>query len=380
MPRHAARWVFTGDALLARRAVVTDRDGTILAIEPAAGPVEPGLLMPGLINAHAHLELSAWAGRVPGGAGSVAWVRALSDRRAAPADPDAPARAARAARAMGTAFLVDVSNGGGTGPAMAAAGLRGVVQVERLGVSAARWRDAPPPPPDLPGVRHRVTAHSPISCSPALLSAVLTPGGPSPTLHCDEDPADRQLLSRRAGPWAEFHAALATRLPDHDWRGGLPRGPSGVAALDGLGLLGPHLGLVHLVAADDDDLDRVAAAGATAVLCPRSNRHIGGALPDVPGMLARGIPLALGTDSLASTPNLDLLAEAATLAAAFPRFSAETWLTAATLGGARLLDDPNAGRLRVGARPGLLHVAVPASDHPLSTLLDGTPWPRSWRP
>jgi hypothetical protein len=86
----------------------------------------------------------------------------------------------------------------------------------------------------------------------------------------------------------------------------------------------------------------VAAAGATAVLCPRSNLHITGRLPPARGLLARGVPLALGTDSLASAPDLDLLAEAATLHKALPDVDPTVWLRALTAGGAALLG-PAAG-------------------------------------
>ena len=154
---------------------------------------------------------------------------------------------------------------------------------------------------------------------------------------------------------------------------------SGVALLDELGLLGPHLGLVHLTAADDATLDRVARAGSTVVLCPRSSLHITGRLPDVPGMVARGIPLAMGTDSRASTSNLDVLEEAAVLRAAFPEISSRVWMQALTTNGGRLSGQGvDAGRIEPGARPDLLLVEIPEDSEPLARLFDGTPWPRRW--
>lgn len=399
MRQHAAAWLWDGAALHRRVAVSVDSDGVVAAVSPLP-PEAPaqGVLLPGLVNAHTHLELSWLAGAVPGGEGSAAWVRALGSARTTRQEAWAPRErqartdqaaaaaalaAAQEARRLGTAFLVDVSNEGCTASALRAAGLRGVIQLERLGVDPSRWRGSLDAPRNDGALVVRTTAHSPISCSPALLRAALSDrpvACPAPTIHCDEDPADQALLADRSGPWADFHRFLAGVLPNHDWETGLGRGRSGVEVLHQAGVLGAHLGLVHLVAADDSDLDRVARAGATAVLCPRSNLHITGLLPNVPGMLERGIPLAIGTDSLASSPDLDLLAEAATLRRHFPSVALETWMTALTSGGGALLADPQAGRIQAGARPGLLRVDLPDTADPLAALLDGTPWPRTWLP
>jgi aminodeoxyfutalosine deaminase len=382
----AVAWAWLPDGLRRDVRVRVDAAGVLVEVGSLAPGqiVQDGLLLPGLVNAHAHLELSQMRGQVPGGQGSVAWVEALMGAGLAP-DLEANEGAAREARATGTRWLIDVSNGGDTGRHMEAAGLGGVVQVECIGVDPARWGA------QLAAARGRVgsadvevrpTAHSPISCAPGLMSAALQSGrapfsGPAATIHVDEDPADRQLLRDREGPWARFHDRIG-----HDWRGGLGQGEGGVAVLDALALLGPHLGLVHLVHAGEQGLDRVASCGATAVLCPRSNLHISGVTPDVTGMLRRGIPLALGTDSLASTPDMDLLAEGAVLAQAFPDVAPSTWMTAMTTGGAALLGVRaralGAGRLQVGASPGLLLVALPRTTEPLACLFDGTAWPREW--
>lgn len=380
MQTHVHEWAWLPDGLRRRVAVTVGPHGRIAGVRDARAdePARPGLLLPGLVNAHTHLELSQLRGAVPGGAGTTAWVEALVDS-GLPPDPDANDAAAREAAEAGARFVIDVSNRGDTEPHLRSAGLGGVIQIECLGIAPGRWRPRLEAASARRGSRQlsiRATAHSPISCAPALLVETLGKRPTTvaaPTIHCDEDPADRALLSERTGPWGAFHDRIG-----HDWRAGLGHGRSGVAVLSDLGVLGPHLGLVHLVAADGADLDRVAASGATAVLCPRSNLHIGGTLPDVPGMVRRGIPLAIGTDSLASTPDLDVLAEAATLAEHFPEVPGELWLTALTTGGADLLGPVDAGALRPDTHPGLLRVALPSTDDPLAALLDGTRWPRSF--
>jgi len=132
--------------------------------------------------------------------------------------------------------------------------------------------------------------------------------------------------------------------------------------------------LVHMVHADADDRRLAREAGATVVLCPRSNLYIGGRLPDVDALIADDVPLAIGTDSLASVPDLSLWAELATLAAHFPAVPAARWLEAATRGGARALGLRGSGVLATGARPGVLDVLVEDVDAPLESLVrDPTP-------
>ena len=82
--------------------------------------------------------------------------------------------------------------------------------------------------------------------------------------------------------------------------------------------LAPHHLAVHCVDVDADDVLLLARSGATVVLCPRSNRFIGGTLPPVAALLAAGVPLAVGTDSLASCPSLAPLADLALLRRELP--------------------------------------------------------------
>jgi cytosine/adenosine deaminase-related metal-dependent hydrolase len=133
-----------------------------------------------------------------------------------------------------------------------------------------------------------------------------------------------------------------------------------------------------MVHASANDRRLAKNAGATVVLCPRSNRHIGGRLPDVPALLAEGIALALGTDSLASTPDLSLFGEIAALHAAFPDVPPEIWLSAATSGGARALRLEPCGALTPGRRPGLIDVAVADPAAPLESLVREPRPPIRW--
>lgn len=373
MRAHCAAEVLLPDRVAPAGVVVVDDGGTIVEVRgarPGDPPPADGLLVPGLVNAHTHLELSGLAGRIGGGAGLIPWVRALLGERD-PARHSQTLDAARAAHALGAAAVLDVSNGGDTAPAVAAAGLEGVVAHELLGMGPRRPEPSAPRTEVHAGrsIRVRPTAHATTTTAPDLLRSAARPGlGAPATVHVAEDPAERRFLADGTGPCAELLDDLGI-----DWSAWRAPGCSGVAYLSALGLLGPELLAVHCVDVDDADRARLAATDTPVCLCPRSNLHIGGRLPDAEALLAAGVRLCLGTDSLASTPDLDLLAEVAVLQAAHPSVRLSTWLRAATAGGASVLGVPDLGRISVGARPGLLLLeGVRASD----TLT--APPPRRW--
>jgi cytosine/adenosine deaminase-related metal-dependent hydrolase len=354
-----------------------EHDGPrILAVRPwrdGDPHPEPGTFLPGLVNAHLHLELSWAAGRVPGGRGFDAWVQALLTQRAPPDADRAMASQAQALVDAGTAAVCDISNHPEPSlRALAAVGLGGVVQHELFTFDRGRLpgllERAAEPPARVGGLVRRVSPHALFSTAPALIrAAVRAEGlGRPASLHVSEDPAEHALLQDGSGSWPARLDAFGV-----DWRWWTPPGRSPVGWLYDEGLLGPGLMLVHGVLIDGDDVRVLAESGSSLCLCPRSNLHIGGRLPDVPGLLAAGVPLCLGTDSLASSPDLDVLHEIGPLQQAFPEVGLEVWLTAATAGGAAALGLTWAGRLAAGRSPGVLLLAGPPH-----AIVDAR---RSWR-
>jgi len=279
--------------------------------------------------------------RVPGGDGLVPWVRRLLATRT-PTNLDLARASARQMAARGTVGAVDISNDGGTAPLFADAAIEARVLTERI---APRGD----PPAAVAGRGGRETAHATYSCGPAALRTLAARnGGRLPSIHVEEDPAEARWLVDGDGPLGDF---LAERdaLPSVAVPGVRP-----IAWLDSLGVLGPGTLLVHLTVADSDSLDRAARNGCIAVLCPRSNQHISGRLPPVGGIRAAGLRAALGTDSLASSPSLDVLGEVQALARA--GVEAEWLVRAATLGGAAALGASHLGAISVGKRPGVIVV------------------------
>jgi len=375
----AAPWVLTGASIDAAGAPPAIRDGavaldgdTVVAVGPAAeiearhGKAEQldAVLLPALVNAHLHLELSHMAGKVAGGEGLPAWIERFVKARMAAGPGALEAVQAEVTRGLaegvaqlrrgGVAAVGDVSNTLASLASLVSAGLAGTLfhevfgaTTERLAAAreAAAWVRSSTPAPPASGIRVVESPHAVYSTERAGLLALLA--GPPASFHVAEDPAEREFVVTGGGPFG----LLRTRM------GGGP-GPAGASQgiRSAVALAAPHLApgwlLVHCVDLDGEDLAALRASGATVVLCPRSNRHISGARPPLPALLEAGVPLAVGTDSLASSPSLAPLAELAALRRDFPQVPARRLLPLAWNGAA--VGAPAVGRLAPGTAPGLL--------------------------
>lgn len=355
IPLAWARAAWTGEFFVPN-AVVWAIDGRIAEVSSAPPGFDAlvqldGLLIPGLVNAHLHLELSEWAGRVSGGEGLPKWVGALMKERGSTADPrPAMVAAALALRNGGTVAVCDIANGPETASILDEAGLQGVVQREVLTLDAKRLGERLQEVATLNGtvggITVRPSPHAPYSTAPALIrAAVGLPRLPPASIHLAEDRAELQWVKNGDGPWARFLDRIGV-----DWRWWQPPGGTPVEYLDEIGVLGPGLLVVHGVHLAPKDRTILAQRGSALCLCPRSNFHIGGELPDVPALLSAGVRLCLGTDSLASSGSLDVLDEIPVLAEAFPEVPLETWFRIATAGGASALGIADLGQLTPGCQ------------------------------
>jgi cytosine/adenosine deaminase-related metal-dependent hydrolase len=339
----------------------------------------PGVLLPGLVNAHCHLELSHLAGRLPDTRDFVSWVEALIAARAADPPEVVEARATEAIAALaasGTVAVGDVSNslvhlGALVRSPLAAA----VVFYELLAwdpekatavleFARARARDAGE---ELPSrVEIRLAAHAPHSVSPPLLRALGEDGGPA-SMHLAESGAEVEFLATGNGSWGGF---LGRRGLGHV--AFTPSGQSPVQYAESMGILHPALVAAHCVQADDADLALLARRHVAVALCPRSNLRLGVGLPRLEAMRAAGVRLCLGTDSLASADSLDLMEDVAVLRKAFPAVEPASFVTMATQGGAEALGLADLGVIAPGKRAALAYAPadrVPAD--PWAHVVDG---------
>jgi aminodeoxyfutalosine deaminase len=329
------------------------------------GGLTPEAILPGLVNAHTHLELSWMKGRVAPGDSMPVWAQRLIDlRRSESAGGNGPILEAIAeVRASGTALVGDVMNGIGTYNLLARSSLFAAAFYEMLGfnpafasslMAAAKEQLSDVTLTDR--VRLTIVPHAPYSVSPDLFRAIALAAGARPvSVHLGESLDEILFLKKGTGPWRGVLERLGAWSPQ--WTAPAC-GP--VDYLDRLGLLNDRLIAVHGVQLTDAELTRLAVAGATVVTCPRSNRWTGVGNPPVARFYASRVRVAIGTDSLASTPDLNLFRELAIVRELAPDVAARAILRSATLEGARALGfGDELGAIQPGARAELIAVRIP---------------------
>jgi len=394
-----ARWVLPIDRPVMPGAWIEIREGRIAAVgsgQPPSKPTDLGdvALLPGFVNAHTHLELSWMAGHVPPAASMNEWIRTLLRVRRAgpPGGADAELAAARAAaltmRRTGTVAVGDISNTLISPRILADAGLAGVVFLELLGfnvadpapvVSDALRRsangDAALPERRAP-LRTTIAAHAPYSVSPGLLREVARSATGPLAIHLGESSEEIEFLRSGSGPIRETLEELGVWNPA--WE---PPRSGPVEYLSTVGYLKAGLLAVHGVHLTDDELSRLRQAGATLVTCPRSNAWVGAGLPRVSHFYTAGVPVAVGTDSLASVSTLSMLDELAELRRVAPEVAAASLLESATLIGARALGiEHEYGTLAPGRSAHVVAVSVPADEPDVEEYLVSGVRPDAVRP
>ena len=328
-------------------------------------------ILPGLINAHTHLELSYLRGHVPPKPSFGAWMERLVATRRGYANPLAPEildairDGIAEARRFGTSAVGDISNTLATVPVLRAANMPAHVFHEVLGfnlpdppghVAAAMQRvraAAVEPPGD---VRVTVTAHAPYSVSPALFRCLAQEMTACPSsVHLGESPEETALLRDGSGPIPAILQAIGVWNPE--WT---PPGCGPLEYVERLGLLSERLLVVHGVHLSDAELALTRAMGATLVTCPRSNRWVGVGDPPVDRFYASGARVAIGTDSLASVDDLNVFAEMAQIRRLAPRLPARSIIESATRHGADALGfGDELGTIEPGKRAALVAVRIP---------------------
>lgn len=365
-----ARWVVPVTSPPIPHGVVAVDDGAIVYVGPASGaPIANDLdlgdavLLPGLVNAHTHLELTAMRGFLEE-LHFDDWIDTLRRARSAVLDDSMLLDSARLGVIEGVEHGVttfaDTSASGVSARAMRECGVRGIVYQEAFGPDPAACDDAMA---ELDGRVRALTAdpaklitigvspHAPYTVSDALYRAVAAYASANRlpiAMHIAEGADEYALVTNGTGMFAERLGRRGIRTPT--------RARSPIALLAELGALLPGALLIHAVHADSEDIRTIAQHSACIAHCPVSNAKFGHGIAPLPQFLAAGISVGLGTDSVASNNRMDMLDEARIallMQNARGRspleVSAQSALELATIGGARALGlDRTIGSLEPG--------------------------------
>jgi len=374
----AARWVLpvAGDPI--PRGAVTIEEERILAVSPSSGQTPDidfrnAAILPGFVNAHTHLDLGPLN---DGGSPPVCfmdWLRAVIRQRRDLSAGQVHRNILSGLEqsvARGTTLLGDVSARGMSWPVLASSRcLRAVVFYELLGLSKARapqswaaacqWLSSHP---RLETCRPGLSPHAPYSVRASLFRAAANwaetahrwadPGAPGLAMHLAETSAELELLAGHTGPFVPFLSELGVWDPQ-----GLVKGIDEVRQLTAPA---PSVVFVH---GNYLDPQLSLPPGTSIVYCPRTHAAFGHEPHPFRALLARGVRVALGTDSLASNPDLDVLAEARFLHRRYPDVSGATLLRMATLSGAEALGwQDETGTLTPGKSADLVVLPLPAEE------------------
>ncbi|MDP9202540.1 MAG: amidohydrolase family protein [Gemmatimonadota bacterium] len=349
---------------------VVESDGLITYVGPrAAAP--PGqdydlgdaILLPGLVNAHTHLELTAMRGFLEN-CRFTDWIDKLRQSRNEIMDPDALLDSARFGIVegieAGITTYADTCSSGVAMQAMREAGVRGIMYQEVFGPDPSHAKIAMRELEDrVEALRFEqtelvslgVSPHAPYTVSDPLYDAAARFANSRQlplAMHIAESEPEFEMVTRGAGDFAER------------WqRRGIPvssRARSPIALLEERGALERGPLLIHCVRVDPDDIGIIARHGCTVAHCPASNAKFGHGIAPLLPLIAAGIRVGIGSDSVASNNRMDILDEARLSVlihrAATRRhdaFGAHEALQLSTIGGARALGiDARVGSLEVG--------------------------------
>jgi 5-methylthioadenosine/S-adenosylhomocysteine deaminase len=380
MIRYHAEWVVPISSPPIARGVVAVDGGHIAYVGAADGgpagrdeDLGDVILLPGLVNAHCHLELTAMRGFLED-LDFRRWILRLTAARRAVLDRDALLDSARfgleeGVRA-GVTTYADTGDSGVVVQAMRDAGVRGVVYQEVFGpdpaqcdesVRGLRERVSGLRYLETPLVRVGVSPHAPYTVSDDLFRATTAFAREFQlpmAIHIAESALEQELVVSGAGGLADGLRRRGIAVA--------PRGRSPIALLESLDVLGVRPLLIHCVRVDEGDIRSIAAARCGVAHCPASNAKLGHGTAPLDEMLAAGIPVGLGSDSMASNNRMDILDEArlallsqrARVGAHDAPDAAEV-LEMATIGGAAALGlDDVIGTLEPGKQADLAAFAV----------------------
>lgn len=347
--------------------VALDENGRVLGVydnDSVPNNVEierfKGVLIPGFINAHCHLELSYLSGKISREQGLVQFITEVMANRGADENivHDAMVAADRAMYDSGIQAVGDHVNLAVSAKVKASSKIIYHTFVEILGLNDEEASQKIDAARDLEfyfdASRASITLHAPYSCSKALFKAFKKSVSDDNivSIHNQESDEENKLFRYKTGDFLDFYKQIGfssdafkaqARNSVQTYMSYLPKKNKII--------------LVHNTFTSLKDVDFILRMGKdiTMCICPKSNLYIEGVFPKVSIFEQNGCEIAIGTDSLASNDRLNILDELKVIHKQFPELDFVKTVQWATINGAKALGlEESLGSLEVGKTPGLL--------------------------
>lgn len=366
--------LFTGYAMLGSESVlVTDEQGVVqdvIMLGDAGEGIEKfsGIISPGFINCHCHLELSHMHGAIPRNTGMIKFLLSVIGHRSAPVESmnSAMVTANAYMQQHGVVAVGDISNTTQSINIKQSSDLFYHNFIEAIGfndsTAAERFEDARSVylqfKEQLPHQHVSIVPHSPYSVSDEMFRLINAhEKGSLLTIHNQESVAETEFFVTGKGEMLELYKTLGIDVTSF-----VPSAESSLTRSI-IKITGDHsVILVHNVNTTADDLDAIRRGRNLPqlfwCLCPNANLYINGKLPDIVLLRNFNCKMVVGTDSLASNAQLDILEELKTLQSEFPILTTAELLRWATVNGAEALRiDDRYGSFENGKQPGIINIA-----------------------
>jgi cytosine/adenosine deaminase-related metal-dependent hydrolase len=387
MKLYGAQWVVPVEGSPIREGVIAVEAGRILRIGHATrfenGQIEhlgSVAILPGLINAHCHLELGHLRGRIAPSP-YWEWVEKVITESRRPGEQErrhlSISSGAAESLAGGVTCIGDISRTGLNAEVLSRYPLRKVCFIELI--SGAQL-----PPNDFPSLVEKFESLSGLQSETLRLG--ISPHAPY-TVTLSDMASAAQFAVQRGCPWTMHYLETAEELSWHEAEGGklsaflekhgLP-GREGGAANDSLGgdtwVHRCRPLLAHVNYLRDADIEVLRRAQASVVWCPRTHRYFGHPPHRWRELLDAGVNVCVGTDSLASNPDLSILEELRAVRHVAADIAPSRIIELGTIRGARALgEEARIGSLTPGKSADFVSVTIEHDCHdPIVSILDGT--------
>ena len=340
---------------------------------PSIHDLGEAVLMPGLVNAHTHLDLTTSADSIQRTPKFTDWIFQIVGKRNPSTIEPSIREGVQHSLAGGATTVGDIDGTGGSVQILRDTPIRKVVFFEVLGFSSERaamglarlatYVGSLPAPDSL--LRPALSPHAPYSTSAEIYRQSIT-SDLSICTHIAETEDELEFLSSGTGAFLDYLEAFG--ISTAEWH---PPQLTPVQYMETLGVLRKNSLFVHCNYLTDADVTLLAESGASVVFCPRSHHYFYHTDHPVIRLIERGVNVTIGTDSLASNWSLSLLDELKFLARTQPHIRPETLLDMVTCHGAKALGLAWVGRLEKGWQADIIAVQIPNDGRPtIEQILD----------